>query len=338
MRLETYIELDTIKECRQKRITLVKSEIDHLYYIKKELLNPNLAVIEQLSKVYISHIPNILYYEALQDKVTIIEEYIPYPTLDVYLQEHEILEEEAKQIILQLCAILKELHHLSPPLIHKDIKPENIFYNGSDLYLFDFDIARNVGEKNRDTRIMGSENYASPEHFGFKQSDARSDIYSLGILFNVLLTGCFPYEKKAKGKYQMIIEKMTAIDPDNRYLTIEKVEDALKDHKDFTLPGFRSGKLTNKLIAVIGYISILLLALWFLLTDVNTKQLNIAIAIMILIFGATTITFTCNYMQIYDHCLFSKSKNIYIRIAGILLTAFIIYFIAFWVCAIMGSL
>lgn len=58
------------------------------------------------------------------------------------------------------------------------------------LKLIDFDVSR-VYQNNRqlDTHILGTKGYASPEQFGFEQTDARSDIYSIGVLLNVLTTG-----------------------------------------------------------------------------------------------------------------------------------------------------
>ena len=69
------------------------------------------------------------------------------------------------------------------------IKPENIFYDGKQVYLFDFDIARNyIENQKRDTTVLGSQGYAAPEQFGFYQTDIRSDIY-----FFRSFISCFTY-------------------------------------------------------------------------------------------------------------------------------------------------
>ena len=50
--------------------------------------------------------------------------------------------------------------------------------------------------------LLGTKAYAAPEQFGFGQSDSRTDIYALGVLLNVLLTGKLPRERKAKVEWE----------------------------------------------------------------------------------------------------------------------------------------
>ena len=85
----------------------------------------------------------------------------------------------------QLCECLDTLHTLNPPIIHRDIKPENIIYHDNKVTLLDFGIARFLdSKKSKDTLILGSVGYAAPEQFGFHQSDARTDLYAVGVLCN----------------------------------------------------------------------------------------------------------------------------------------------------------
>ena len=67
--------------------------------------------------------------------------------------------------------------------------------------------------KKRDTTVLGSQGYAAPEQFGFYQTDIRSDIYSLGVLYHVLLTNKLPRDYDLQGIEKRIIDKMIAIDP-----------------------------------------------------------------------------------------------------------------------------
>ena len=146
------LELEVIKETPQKRITLVRELDKRNIYIKKELKTYNKTIWEKLKQLDIEGIPHIYSIEENEDGLEIIEEYLACQTLSDILDEHTFSNLEAYQIIRQLCIILDVLHQQDPQIIHRDIKPENIFYDGKQVYLFDFDIARNyIENQKRDT-------------------------------------------------------------------------------------------------------------------------------------------------------------------------------------------
>ncbi len=62
---------------------------------------------------------------------------------------------------------------------------------------------------------------------GLAQSDARTDIYAVGVLLNVMLTGKHPSEKLADGKAGKIVRKCTAINPNERYQSAKNLAAAL---------------------------------------------------------------------------------------------------------------
>ena len=66
---------------------------------------------------------------------------------------------------------------------------------------------------------MGTVGYVSPEQLGLSQTDARTDIYAAGVLYNVMLTGQHPSVTIASGKAGRIVRKCTAVNPDERYQT-----------------------------------------------------------------------------------------------------------------------
>ena len=74
-----------------------------------------------------------------------------------------------------------------------------------------------------DTRYMGTQYYAAPEQvgYGFSASSAKSDIYAVGMLLNVMITGHFPKEEKASGKIWDVIERCISLDADKRYSAAE---------------------------------------------------------------------------------------------------------------------
>ena len=109
-------------------------------------------------------------------------------------------------------------------LVHRDVKPENVIITKTGrVVLIDFNASRKVSTASKDTVIMGTVGYASPEQLGLSQSDARTDIYATGILLNVMTTGKHPTEKLAHGKVGRIVRKCTSVSPDERYQTVEKL-------------------------------------------------------------------------------------------------------------------
>ena len=67
-----------------------------------------------------------------------------------------------------------------------------------------------------DTCLMGTREYAAPEQYGFGQSDARTDIYALGVILNRLLTGDFPKNKLYEGRLKPVIQTCIQMDADAR--------------------------------------------------------------------------------------------------------------------------
>ncbi len=148
----------------------------------------------------------------------VYEQYLEGENLQTILDARGVLtREKACCYMEQLCDALTDLHDLG--IIHRDVKPENILIGSDDnLFLIDYDIARTIKEgATRDTRLLGTQGYAAPEQFGFQQTDARTDLYSAGVLYNMMLTGTFPQKKLADGIDGQIIEKCICLDPANRF-------------------------------------------------------------------------------------------------------------------------
>ena len=173
-------------------------------------------VYRQLMGYVCGNLPQI-YETAEQDgEVLVLEEFIEGDTLGFLLEEALFSPRETREIVLQLCRALWVLHSMAA--VHRDIKPENVILRGRGAVLIDFDAARlHKPEHEADTQILGTTGFAAPEQYGLSQSDTRTDIYSLGVLMNVMLTGQHPSQTLAEGRLGRVIGRCTQVNPEKRY-------------------------------------------------------------------------------------------------------------------------
>lgn len=158
----------------------------------------------------------------------VLREYVPGETLAALAEKKSFSEEEVLKIGLQLCKQLDILHSMDPPVIHRDIKPQNVVLReDGTAILIDFGIARVHTEKETDTVAFGTQGFAPPEQYGFAQTDARSDIYSLGILLCWLLHRQIKPERENRSPLEKVIARCTAFDPEKRFADVRQVERAL---------------------------------------------------------------------------------------------------------------
>lgn len=164
---------------------------------------------------------------AEQDGQTaVLEEYVQGDTLAELLMGARLTEREARQVTMQLCQALHVLHSMGA--VHRDVKPENVILRGSDAVLIDFDAARiyKVASES-DTQVLGTTGFAAPEQYGIFQSDERADIFSLGVLLNIMLTGKHPSREMAAGKMGRIVRKCTMTAPEQRYQSARALMEVL---------------------------------------------------------------------------------------------------------------
>ena len=162
-----------------------------------------------------------------EDGAVVLEEYIDGVDMEEILKDRLYSYKEAADILWQVCDALAVLHDHG--YVHRDLKPENVMIDvDGTVRLIDFGACRYYADgKRRDTSFLGTVGFASPEQYGIAQSDRRSDIYALGVLFNIMLTGCHPSDKLAKGKAARIILKSTQINPEKRYKSVREFEKRL---------------------------------------------------------------------------------------------------------------
>ena len=154
---------------------------------------------------------------------------------------------------------LRYLHTRKPPIIYRDMKPANIILQkDGSLKLIDFGIAREYKPSSSgDTTYVGTNGFAAPEQFGLAQTDARTDIYSLGMTMYYLATGKSPLSPpygytparkinpQLSAKMERILEKCIRDNPEDRY---QNAKELLLDLFDGVMPaGF--GYLTTGSLA-----------------------------------------------------------------------------------------
>lgn len=124
-------------------------------------------------------------------------EYIPGETLRQYVRKVGGLNfEDAMRLQLHICDGLAQAHALTPPVVHRDVKPENILVRGTGkealAKVADFGLARHVNSTTRLIQAAGTLAYMAPEGFWGYESPA-SDVFSAAVIFYWLLTGCEPF-------------------------------------------------------------------------------------------------------------------------------------------------
>jgi len=189
------------------------------------------------------NLPQIADFFSEGGRQYLLMEYVDGETLEDILGKASGFLPEAQVLewAIQLCDVLTYLHGQNPPVIFRDLKPDNIMLARTGvLKLIDFGIARFFKPgQTRDTRNLGTPGFAAPEQYGKGQTDARSDIYSLGVTLHRLLTrhdpatqlfalpSCRSLNSSVSPQFEAVIAKATQKDPGQRYQTAAEMKQAL---------------------------------------------------------------------------------------------------------------
>ena len=181
---------------------------------------------ENLQNIRYINLPEIYDVLEMDDGQIVLEEYIDGITIAQVMETDKYRSAGARKVLSDVCDALTVLHDRG--IVHRDVKPDNVLIEKSGrVVLIDFNASRMESNVGKDTVIMGTVGYASPEQLGLSQSDARTDIYAAGVLYNVMLTGQHPSVAIASGKARRIVRKCTAVNPDERYQTATELRSAL---------------------------------------------------------------------------------------------------------------
>jgi hypothetical protein len=199
--------------------------------------------------------PNILAVHELgehKNQMYLVTDLLVGGTLSEAVRERQWTPAEAAALIEKLARALHHIHEAG--LIHRDIKPSNIFIEESgNPLIMDFGLVREIGGRTEATRtgdLLGTPGFVSPEQAGGPgELDARTDVYSLGVIFYLLLARRLPFvgtplqiirgsaerDPKPPGRYrpgipsdiQAVCLQAIARDPTKRFRTALEFAEAL---------------------------------------------------------------------------------------------------------------
>lgn len=223
--LKTYSLVSVLSDKNGCRVLRLRNK-----QLKKDLIARIYDTIQptynELCTVNCENLPLIYDTITLSDGQAVLEEYISGVTVGDVMLGGKYRYLGAKRVLISVCNALSVLHERS--IIHRDLKPENVMISDDGrVILIDFNAARQMTNATKDTVVMGTVGYASPEQLGLSQSDPRTDIYALGVMLNVMLTGKHPSIEIAKGKAGKIVRKCTHLNADERFQTVEQLIKAL---------------------------------------------------------------------------------------------------------------
>ncbi len=182
----------------------------------------------------------------------LVMEYLPRGDLKARMQQ-PLTEQEALRYVAQIAAALQVVHHAG--LLHRALKPPNVMLReNGDAALIDFGLARALDGSSASTRtgvLRGSPYYMSPEQAMGEVLDARSDFYSLGIMYYEMLTGKKPYTggsamdvlqqhvnaplpmlPKALVQHEPLLLKLMAKSREDRFATAEDILAAIDGRRE----------------------------------------------------------------------------------------------------------
>lgn len=203
-------------------------------------------------------IPKVVDIIEDEDCIFIVRDYVEGETLETIVKTYGAQPaDKVVEWVKLLCDVLGYLHSQNPPHIYRDMKPANVILKpDGTIKIIDFGIMRTYKQNQScDTCCLGTIGYAAPEQFGGSQTDARTDIFGLGVTMFRLVTGVNPAEPPYEVKpicsinpklpkwLEYIISKCIQPNPDERYQSCDELLDDLNNYLSLPKPKGILGKL-----------------------------------------------------------------------------------------------
>lgn len=233
---DRYRVVQVLADSASGRTELVTRGVGDLFvrkFIPDELANP--AAWEAAREISCPQMPTIRLTYRLPGVFAVVYDYVEGFSVAQLLYDRGRLEpREAMSIVVDVCTAAGELHRRG--VIHRDIAPGNVIVNIHGAHLVDLGIARRYDQGARhDTTRLGTFGFAAPEQFGFAQTDARSDVYSIGALLAFMLTGVLPsapeFDPALEGvppALRKVIDRACAFEPSARYASTRELSQAVR--------------------------------------------------------------------------------------------------------------
>lgn len=188
---DVYKAVDVV-DGKEVAVKILKKEFAESEEFLRRFRNESKAI------AVLSH-PNIvkIYDVGFSEKIQfIVMEYIDGITLKEYMESERVLNwKDSVHFVTQILRALQHAHERG--IVHRDIKPQNIMmFTDGTIKVMDFGIAKFAREEGRTAtdQAIGTVHYISPEQARGDVTDAKSDLYSVGVMLYEMLTGQKPFD------------------------------------------------------------------------------------------------------------------------------------------------
>jgi len=161
-------------------------------------------------------------YETKQNLYLVLELVTGGELFDQIVARGEYSEKDASNIVRQIISAVGHLH--ANGIAHRDLKPQNLLCvgtEGDDIRVADFGLSKMFGEGEYLQTCCGSPEYVAPEVLECKPYDKACDLWSVGVITYVLLTGCFPFWDKNNAVLYEKIRKVEYGWPQGKHISAE---------------------------------------------------------------------------------------------------------------------
>ncbi|MBR4733389.1 MAG: protein kinase [Lachnospiraceae bacterium] len=250
--------ITALSDREKSKVFLAVDEKQDMVIFKRLEGEGHADLYRRVEKLHCAYFPRVKEIQSADGETLVTEEYLEGRTLDRIL-EGEVSVLNGFFYLEELLKAVRVLHQMEPPVIHRDVKPENVIITKDGaLKLLDFDSARSLSdqEKDRDTACLGTRGYAAPEQFGYQQTDVRSDLYSVGIVCSQVAEKMV-LTKRMQKRMKAFLDKATMFDPKERFQSADEMITALKKVR-----GAKTGKKLTFVAASVAAALLLAIPVW----------------------------------------------------------------------------